>query len=156
MYEDQLGRVKRWYARFTKINRSVPHHRPHEELTDEVYAFFVNCYHLKDWIKSDPSLTFSSKHAAVERFITCSKYMSICADLCNGLKHLKLNQPLRSGKQPQVATGHIGLSMGRATTTIKMKYTIDTARGQMDAFQLATKCMRAWRRFIKKNIKPAP
>jgi hypothetical protein len=153
MYEQQLARVERWYKRFSRLNRGIPHQRSHDELTDEVYAFFINCFHLKDWIRGDESLTFPNKHSVIERFITSSRYMSICADLCHGMKHLRLKRT-RTGKQPHITTGHIGL--GGPKPIVKMAYTIDTARGPMGAFQLATKCMRAWRRFMRKNIKRTP
>lgn len=35
---------------------------------------------------------------------------------------------------------------------VSVKYSIDTLSGTVDAFELATKCLQAWKRFIESNI----
>lgn len=52
-YEEQFERVKRWYERFRRINEGTSHEKNTEYYHDEVYAFFVNCFHVKDWILND-------------------------------------------------------------------------------------------------------
>ena len=85
-YKEQYDRTKRWYEEFKKINNKKEHIRNTQYEDDIVYAFFQNCYHLKDWIKNDDKIKTRKN---VERFIEENKCLSICSDICNGSKHLK-------------------------------------------------------------------
>ncbi len=53
-YSVQLHRVKRYLQRFEEIGSGKAHNQSTPDYDDDVYAFFQNCYHLKDWIKNDP------------------------------------------------------------------------------------------------------
>jgi hypothetical protein len=55
-WKEQWERVLRWYSRFEQINRGQ-HDAPSTDFyQDDVYAFFQNSYHLKDWLKNDASV----------------------------------------------------------------------------------------------------
>ena len=150
-YVEQLERTKRYLKRFCDINAGIPHTQASQNYDDDVYAFFQNCYHLKDWIKNDPSC---SKWSDIEKFINSNSDLQICADLCNGLKHLQLTKP-RSTQKPQFSGGHISLNIteGAAPTTIDIavSYKITTTAGDIDAFGLACKCVSAWESYIGGN-----
>ena len=88
-YESQLERIKRYYKRFKNINNGRPHTDSTDYYMDDIFSFFINCYHLKDWLINDPSYT-KRKKSEIEKYITKTESLSICADICNGLKHLKL------------------------------------------------------------------
>lgn len=124
---------------------------PSDNYQDEVYAFFLNCYHLKDWIKNDENVEITEKEKKVEEFITNTEELSLCADICNSIKHLNLTVP-RSGQDPKFGQRKFNLRVGSPPTTISAKYTIDTSSGPVDAFELATKCLQAWEKFIQSNI----
>jgi len=149
-YQEQFTRVKRWYKRFVTINEGRLHDLESDNYQDEVYAFFLNCYHLKDWIKNDKNVGTAA--AKVEDFVDNNEELSICADICNSLKHLKLTTS-RSGQDPKFGQRKFYLRVGSPPTTISAKYTIDTSSGPIDAFELATKCLQAWESFIQSNIK---
>jgi len=148
-YLEQFERVKRWYERFVRIDQGRQHDLPSDCYQDEVYAFFFNCYHLKDWIKNDESVGVAA--AKVEEFINNNKELCLCADICNGVKHLKLTNT-RSGKDARFGKRKFNLVLGGPETTISVKYSIDTSNGPVDVFELATKCLRAWENFIMSNI----
>ena len=148
-YLEQFDRVKRWYQRFVTIDEGRQHNLPSDNYQDEVYAFFLNCYHLKDWIKYDESVGAAA--AKVEGFINNNEEMKLCADICNGVKHLKVTKP-RSNKDPRFGKRKFNLAVGGTETTIGVKYSIDTSNGPVDAYELATKCLRAWENFIVSNI----
>ena len=148
-YLEQFERVKRWYERFGRINAGRKHDRSSDYYQDEVYAFFFNCYHLKDWIKNDKSVGAAA--AKVEEFINKNKELSLCADICNGVKHLRLTSS-RSGQHPRFGPRKFEVQMGGPEATISVKYSIDTSSGPVDAFELATKCLQAWKKFIVSNI----
>ncbi len=149
-YLEQFDRVKRWYQRFVTTDEGRQHNLPSDNYQDEVYAFFLNCYHLKDWIKNDESVGATAA-AKVEDFIRNNKELSICADICNSVKHLKLTST-RSDQDPQFGQRKFHLKVGGPPTTISVKYTIDTSSGPVDAFELATECLQAWEKFIQSNI----
>ena len=155
MYEEQLQRIERWHERFAAINKGKTHDRPTDFYKDEAYAFFLNCYHLKDWIIQDDTVNFANKQATTEEFVSNNKYLSVCADICNRVKHLKLIKSPRSGKEPTFTRADYGLELGGPEARIRVKYEIDTAHGPMDAFELATNCLQAWRDLINKYIKPS-
>ena len=105
----------------------------------------MNCYHLKDWIKNDPAS--SSIAGRVEDYISSTPDLSLCADICNGLKHLVLNRG-RSGEDPEFGPRKFDVGVGTHPTTIAVHYTINTNSGPIDAFSLATKCLKDWKSFI--------
>lgn len=63
-----------------------------DEARDALLRFFQDAHHLKDWIRNNPSVSTSD----VEEFIKAAGPLQICADLCNGTKHLVL-QGSRTG-----------------------------------------------------------
>lgn len=151
-YVEQLERTKRYLKRFSDINTGIPHSQTSQNYDDDVYAFFQNCYHLKDWIKNDPSC---SKWSSVETFINSNCDLQICADLCNGLKHLQLTKP-RSTQSPQFSGGNISLNIseglsGPTEIGITISYRITTASGDIDAFDLARNCVSTWESFVANN-----
>ena len=146
-YREQFDRVQRWYSRFETINNGTEHRDSTDNFQDEVYAFFLNCYHLKDWIRNDP--TVGSTKDKVEQFIDGNDELKLCGDICNGNKHLNLKKP-RSGQDPKFGRKDYALELGEQQM-IAVKYTIDTTSGPLDAFELATKCLDAWRNFITNN-----
>jgi len=146
---EQFNRMERWYQRLVSTDQGRPHHLTSDYYQDEVYAFFQNCYHLKDWIKNDESAGVTAKK--VEEFINNNKELCLCADICNGTKHLMLTKP-RSGQDPRFGQRKFKVQVGGSPTTISVKYSIDTSGGLVDAFELATKCLQAWENFIRSNI----
>jgi hypothetical protein len=147
VYREQYDRTLRWYDRFSATDQGRAHDAASENYIDEIYAFFLNCYHLKDWIKHDPAVPTTVKQA-VEDWISTDPSLKLCADICNSLKHLLLTSS-RSGGIPAFGAKSFSLALGPGLpTTISLKYEIDTASGPKDAYQLATNCMSAWNWFL--------
>ena len=81
---DQWHRVRRWLDRFTETNSGRSHTKDSDNYQDEVYAFFQNCYHLKDWLINDP--VTSALVSDVETMISIRQtfdYVPICATVRN-------------------------------------------------------------------------
>jgi hypothetical protein len=146
---EQLERVRRWHQLFREVAEGRLHDRPSEFYQDIVYAYFMNCYHLKDWIRNDPAS--GPLAGKVERFISATPDLALCADLCNGLKHLAPNRRPRSAKSPRFGKRLFKVSLGTQPTTIAVDYTIETSSGPMYAFDLATRCLAAWEAFLAKT-----
>lgn len=141
----QWERVKRYYDRFRAINEGTSHGVSSEYYVDDIYAFFLNCYHLKDWIKNDDTAS-AAKRSGVEAYINSHDCLKVCADLCNGLKHLTLDRKPRSGNEPELRGRIFGLNLGQST--ISVKQTIEHAGKKIDAFTLAGDCMKAWEAYM--------
>ena len=115
VWVEQLQRVNRYYARIESISkgRSDPlHYAANEELIeyedDDVYSFFVHCYHLVDWIRQDPDYcncdrnTRCHKDSCPESWLEGHRALRISRDLCIRVKHVGLSDD-RTGK-PRFAT----------------------------------------------------
>src|SRR5262249_28177280 len=92
-YLEQYERMQRSYDRFREIKPGLTD-KISSDYEDDVYAFFLHCYHLKDWVKNDTSVKSRMPNIGpdVERFINESEALSLCADLCNSLNHLELKK----------------------------------------------------------------
>ncbi len=108
-YQNQFDRVERYYARFKEINDGREHNAHSESYFDDIYAFFMHCYHLKNFLKNDSAYT-KYNNSEIENHITNTFSLSLCADICNGLKHLSLNNT-RSGATPNASNGTINLNI---------------------------------------------
>lgn len=145
MYLDQFARVKRWYGRLKKINDGVQHDRSTDHYQDEVYAFFINCYHLKDWISKDLNcpLIFKSKVDGKD-FIKNSVPLSICHDLAIGAKHLEITRP-KNDDSTNIDKRLFSLNLGgQDDPNIAIRYRVISDGKSYDAFELATNCLCEW------------
>jgi hypothetical protein len=150
-YREQYDRMKRWHARFAIIYQGRLHDISSDNYLDDIYAFFQNCHHLKDWIKNDGTLPANVRNA-VEEHINSNRPLRLCADICNSLKHLRLDRQERSGETPSFGKKIFALSLGPGLpTTISLRYEVDTSSGPQDAFDLATDCLAAWDAFLKQQ-----
>lgn len=141
--------MKRWYERIKRIGERIPNEPRLPNYLDEVYAFFQNCHHLKDWIMNDDAI-IPLPRDRIEEFINKNECMCLCADLCNGSKHLKLTKRPRSNKSPVLQGMKVSMKRGQPKPIVEV--TIRTETGTIDAFELASHCIQKWERFIKKNV----
>lgn len=156
-YNEQYNRMMRWYRRFEEIRwsryepRSV--HVNAEEIflrqTDEIYAFFLNCYHLKDWIKNDNTVKESAREK-IEEFINENECLKICADICNSIKHLELKK--HRGPENMEMASTLWISVGSDSSYIYVEAKINVNDNEWDAFELASKCIQKWQGFINNNL----
>jgi hypothetical protein len=155
-FREQYERMKRWYGRFSDIDQGRLHDISSDYYEDEIYAFFLNCFHLKDWLMNDPATGVTKPQ--VDSFVNSSRSLKLCADICNAHKHLKLSKS-RSGESPDFGKKHFSVTLGVSSagesfpTTISVKYEIESTTGLIDAFTLASDCINGWESFIRANCK---
>jgi len=149
----QFYRTERWLGRLKAIHSGQ--HMPvgsFDDSLDHVLAFFLNCYHIKDWLKNGPDwhegVEREVKERAVEQFVAESQELQICADLCNGNKHFHFDQQLRSGTAPEFHSIHVSVDATKCPPTTTTRYMLRTAKGTVDAYELASECIDLWRSFI--------
>jgi hypothetical protein len=152
-YETQFERTRRYHNRFKQLNDGMEHAAPSDTYVDDIYAFFQNCYHLKDWLKNDPAYT-SHTDQQIEDYVTKTESLSICADICNGSKHLTFNRTPRSGDEPKMGGKVISIKVTDSFSgeefpiIIAMQVEVEHAGNKLDAFQLATDALQSWELFI--------
>ena len=135
-YIDQLDRVRRMLDRINRQDRSPI------EYGDDIWSFFQNCWHLKDWVKNDPSVPPHVRQS-IEKLAAASPRLTICADLANATKHLKLTSPRVGAKHSH---WNVTIVPGESS---KVEYLIDTGSGtQQDGLDLARKCLLEWERLL--------
>lgn len=153
-YKQQFETVKRFYELFEKIDKGIKIDFPSCYLEDIVYAFFIFCYHLKDWIKNDNTLPSNIKDK-VEDFVNKNKCLGVCGDICNGTKHLALNIS-RSGEYGEIKTKKVFAEYAGGTSlNVKIKFNVFTKSSKakpIDAFELGTECLQKWKEFIEDKI----
>ena len=134
--------MKRWHSRIIE-SQSVDSHA-----VDDVYAFFVCCYHLKDWIKNDDSVEKTIRDE-VETTVSASPMLSLSADITNGYKHLKLNKKARVDASAHVET--IGTPLGDFTLDDSRLngIVVGGAQAPLDAKVVAQQCLEAWGAFLR-------
>jgi hypothetical protein len=147
-YREQFERMNRWYDRFAAINDGRIHDMSSENYVDEIYSFFQNCYHLKDWIKNDSEMTTQAPKDRVEAYITSNRFLSLSAHLCNSTKHLIIDKS-RSKEEPNFGQKNFALKLGGELPKISLKLQVDADGGRIDAFELARECVAAWEAFLK-------
>ena len=75
---------------------------------DSVYAFFMNAYHLGDWMISDGAVTKDQWNC----FVRENFELGLCRDLCNGLKHRRLIHPPTVDPSPWTFREYVATTPG--------------------------------------------
>ena len=135
-------------SRVKETNAGRVHNQESDAYHDELYAFFLNCYHLKDWLQHDRSV--ASVVRDIEDYINRSESLSVCADLANASKHLKLTRA-RVDTDTAVARRHFSLGVGTKETTLAIRYEVDAAGKTYDGFELSTECVTDWEKYLKEK-----
>ena len=143
-YRSQYERIIRWLKKFEDIDFNFQNKL--DEYLDIAYAFFMNCYHQKDWIINDPAAGISSKD--VEEYINSDETLKICADICNGLKHLRLDRP-RSEKKPKIGVDSFYDNDLTGEMYRRDFFYIETTNGTVDPIEIANRCMVSWQLFME-------
>ncbi|MGA2360899.1 MAG: hypothetical protein ABSG73_00410 [Candidatus Aminicenantales bacterium] len=148
--------VKRQYNRLKLTHDGVPFtpgpiNFDSGDLELDFFAFFLFCYHLKDWIKKDPSVDKKTK-TGVEDFINSTPCLLDCANLANGIKHLRLDKPPRGNRRPRFKSVHRKAHWTPESVVVVDSITMGTDEGEIEAFDLASKCLAAWQDYIDKHI----
>jgi len=107
-YKEQWARLKRWYLRLEE-NRAGSKAPPDRQL-DDLYAFFLNCYHFKDWlIESRPQLKV--KIEALYDSTKGNDPLKIAADIANSLKHVKATHNPRFNTPASVVGQNVRINL---------------------------------------------
>lgn len=150
-FSEQFERVKRSLEKIENQDRDSTAY------DDDLWHFFQDCHHLKDWIINDPNVPEKIKGENgdnIERFINSSEELQICADLANRSKHLELNRAPRIGAKvtsrsvtiypPTAGSDSVG------TSTCEHTITLEDGSKRI-ALDVAKKAVKAWESFLSRN-----
>jgi hypothetical protein len=136
-YRDQLDRVRRFLERVEIQNRSDV------EYQDLMWAFFQNCWHLKDWVSNDTTIPKQMSEGAVTAAHR-SPVLMVCRDLACAMKHLSLDDP-KTG----AAHSHTNTTIQPGSPTV-VDTIVDMGDGTTrSGLALAQECVAEWERILK-------
>jgi hypothetical protein len=131
-YRDQLDRVRRYLARVQAHESS----KYVIDYQDDVWSFFQNCWHLKDWVKHDPLIPEHQKNT-IKRAVEASRVLAIANDMANGTKHLDLHDPRAPAEY-----AHTRLNTAGGVSKLECVINVDGI--PMNASVVADQCVAAW------------
>lgn len=137
-YLEQISRVHRF------LNRIRDKEKERIQYEDDLWSFFQNCWHLKDWIKNDPKVSDVIKsNIGVE--IYQYESLRICADLANRSKHLVLRNIRIDANIP----GRQIVAVVGSTSTVTWDYRIVIKDGkELKATAVAEQAVKDWEAMI--------
>jgi hypothetical protein len=145
-YQQQLARVERF------LQRILAPTTDRKEYEDFLWAFFQNCWHLRDWIKNDTSIR-KRKRDVILPIIHKSKILAICQCLANRSKHYRLD-----GRSPRHAkmVGGISLTIedsqsAEDAVTSSVDYIIRVGKKTRPALPFAQDAVSEWRNILHEN-----
>jgi len=115
--------------------------RGNVEVDRRVQNFFVECYHLRDWLGRDARSRISLP--SVDKFIEHSQPLARCQAFCNTHKHHTRRPGQMEARIRDTYTGPDG-----ARVTIEIDWASPQAE-RVDAFDLANDCIESWRAFFR-------
>ncbi|WP_206192218.1 hypothetical protein, partial [Vibrio cholerae] len=157
-YDNPYARASRYLERIKMVYEGVDCYFPSAEyFHDDVYSFFIFCFHIKDWLKSDTRLNISS--ASVEAYIKDHIELQLCADICNGTKHfVQTPGRVRTGEQPMVyranaiiTTYPLGSGISPSGAVFKSSFGINTNGEIVDVLELGNRCMELWSLLLEEH-----
>ena len=145
---DEYWTMIRAYDRLKKISTDNGNSISNTDARDAVRDFLTLCYHFKDWLKKDTSLTLTTN---VEKYISASEALALAADYCNAHKHAGLDGETRSGKQLEKINTHIRMDLTPRGFVTSSTLELTISGQKYDAFTLATKCLAEWEIYLAQN-----
>ena len=150
-YLEQYERIKRWHKILNEIRLSNASEDKTEYQVDCIFAFFMNCFHLTDWLKHSKT---SLDDKTIDDFINNNDEMKICKYLCLGSKHLTLDKK-RHDVSNIVTIGKewdpFAEVLNNKNPVLNITYSLDTKYGKFNVFELSDTCVNLWEDFLKQN-----
>ena len=153
-WHDQYKRVERWLKRIKDHSGVQDNHQ--EEYEDFLWGYFQNCWHLKDWIKNDPSV--NQTHAEeIYRLVDRgeaknSDALKACSDLANATKHVELHRP-RVNAEASGKAFHMHVYDGKPPANpVPDTFDLIVSYGQgqtKEALELAEEALDDWNTIIE-------
>jgi hypothetical protein len=137
-WRNQLSRLRRWHERVRLLGAGVS-----ADEQDTIYAFFQNCFALKDWLKNSGAVNCHDLNA----FIKSHTELSLCRDLANGTKHYSLHSASIDAHF-FICREYVPAGSYEARSGHNARPVICAGGTKSDLFELADRCMKLWEQFL--------
>jgi hypothetical protein len=111
-----------------------------EEYDDALYHFFQDAWHLKDWLKNDPSI--GRTLTGLEDELRKHQSLMIAADMANGTKH-RLLTTIRAGAN--ITEKHHIIQVGNPKPVLQVRLLKLNDGSQHKDSDVADQAIAAWR-----------
>jgi hypothetical protein len=138
-YRDQLDIVRRYLDRVLTQGRKYPYVIDYQ---DDVWSFFQNCWHLKDWVKNDPLVPQEVKDRVVAAAESSNGILAVANDMANVAKHLKLHDP-----EANAAHAFTRIAASGPESLIECMIEVDGRR--RPASEVAQECVVEWEKILQ-------
>jgi hypothetical protein len=147
-YEEQLDRIKRLEEDIQRF--SIATDDNFEKAIDAFTSFFIQCYHLRDWLVES-----RYNRRDIDVFISGSFALSLCRDMANKQKHKTIDkyEPQNHLVEHKIADkSNILTPIVRYWDPFRKenRFGIDVEEfgTLIDVIDLADKCVNEWERFL--------
>ena len=139
-WQKQWKRVEIGLQRLVAIYEGRQHDSA--DASYDLYAFFLNCHHLRDWLAADKVSGMSWKKAT--KVIKRSTHLRVCADLANRTRHVELTrQWIDRDASPTRQDVNVHVKTGAAH-----RWEVAAGDATYDALDLAANCVAVWERAL--------
>jgi hypothetical protein len=145
LYLQQLARARRFLTRYREsaTHKKGRRRASYFEVDDNLWAFFQNCWHVKDWLKHDTTVDEDVRTAVVKSVHENSTLRHI-RDLANGSKHLEPH----GRKTPAEDAGMQMETHQDGSTSFVHLIAVEGGR-DVTATSLGLAALEAWRSILK-------
>lgn len=144
-WHGQYRRMLRWRERICVIDAE----RSSAEQLDFLIAFFVVCFHLRDWLK-DSGLDAGRLNALFKENIE----LRICRDIANGFKHSRLDREPFHDQAFSVVREHVPAGWPSNLGHSNARWSIVAGDDKLDLIELASRCVSIWDAFLGETLCP--
>lgn len=90
-WEEQLLRIIRWERRLWNLMNTADtiFDREAESYADDFYSCYLECCHMKEWLKKDREFN-TATNREIEEYVNNTPSLCYCVDLANQHKHCNL------------------------------------------------------------------
>jgi hypothetical protein len=146
-YRSQLDRTRRFLDRVQSADS-----RRDVDYQDDVWAFFQNCWHIKDWLTHDYRVPKRIRDRVVAA-ARASRVLRICRDMANGTKHSKLTRRNKTRPPPRARAMHMWTNTvivpgGQTTMDCLLKFPHRKVRFR-SARVVAVECLEEWIKILQ-------
>ena len=148
-WRTQFDRTRRWYARLKKIEHEIKKTGLTQDSEDYIYAFFQNCWHLREWL-SKSKVVEKNK---IEQLVASHEELRLCRDICNGTKHMSITRPsVDSGFYTFREYDWLDQQVHSQGPRSNQKFMVRAAGRKHNMFALAHRCMKIWDDFVDRHV----
>ncbi len=143
-----------WKAQFERMLRSLDRiqdrDKPSELYVDDLVHFFMDCWHLKDWIYNDARHLHKKKRVDIRDAAHKADILQVCRDIANRSKHLTRRKRERYRRRNVRLLGAHKLYIQGEVGTFRTDYVIVGERRKQPepVLRVAQQAVDEWKKIL--------